>query len=253
MAKLPVIGITAGLMADQQDFGTIMRHRVSTNYSDAVLAAGGLPIIVPPQDGTIDAILDLVDGLIFSGGADIDPARYGETDVHPATYGISDERDRFELDLLEAAVARDLPVLCICRGIQVLNVALGGTLVQDIGDQIENPLTHRQQEMGLGDLDTSHDVTLSPGSLAERIFEKGTIPVNSLHHQSLATPAPSVRVEGVTSDGVIEAVSVPSCSFVLGVQWHPELLYTSIPDQLKPFESLVAAARTAKLAPASIP
>lgn len=243
MAKSPIIGITAGLMTDEQDYGTVTRHRVSADYSEAVLAAGGVPIILPPQDGTVDSILDVVDGLIFSGGADIDPALYGDTDVHPATYDISAERDRFELDLMRAAVERDLPVLCICRGIQVLNVALGGSLVQHIDDQIAQPLTHRQHEAGIMGNKASHDVTFIEGSLAAQVFESNGVAANSLHHQSLATPAESVRVEGVTSDGVIEAVSVPSCSYVLGLQWHPELLFKTMPDQLKPFEALVAAAR----------
>lgn len=252
MTKAPVIGITAGLMLDPQEHEIVVRHRVSANYSEAVRAAGGLPIILPPQEDTIPEILDLVDGLIFSGGADIDPALYGETEVHPTTYDISAERDRFEIDLLNAAVARDLPILCICRGVQVLNVALGGTLIQDIGDQVNLPLAHRQQELGLSNGETSHEVSLSAGSLSECVFETKTLAVNSFHHQSLATPAPSVRVEGVTSDGVIEAVSVPACSFVLGVQWHPEMLFGSIPDQLKPFEALVAAARMRHQMPISI-
>src|SRR5690606_3478125 len=128
-------------------------------YSEAVLQAGGLPIILPPQDGTIAQLLDLVDGLIFSGGADIDPARYGESDVHPMTYDISDERDRFEIELLKGAVERDMPVLCICRGIQVLNVALGGSLIQHIDDQVDRALPHRQHEVGIMGSDSSHDVT----------------------------------------------------------------------------------------------
>ncbi|HET9660322.1 MAG TPA: gamma-glutamyl-gamma-aminobutyrate hydrolase family protein [Thermomicrobiales bacterium] len=252
MVKSPVIGITAGLMTEEQDYGTVTRHRVSADYSEAVLAAGGLPIILPPQDGTIDAILELVDGLIFSGGADIDPALYGDTEVHPATYDISAARDRFEIDLMKGAVARDLPVLCICRGIQVLNVALGGSLVQHIDDQIEESLTHRQQEAAIAANQPSHQVTLVEGSLTARVFDAAAIPVNSFHHQSIAAPANQVRVEGVTGDGVVEAVSVPSCRFVLGVQWHPEMLFKSVPEQLKPFEGLVTAARAALPEPAGV-
>lgn len=252
MAKPPVIGITAGLMTEEQDYGTVTRHRVSADYSEAVLAAGGLPIILPPQQGTTDTILDMVDGLIFSGGADIDPALYGDTEVHPATYDISSERDRFELDLMNGAIERDLPVLCICRGIQVLNVALGGSLVQHIDEQVEGPLTHRQQEASIAANKPSHEVTLVEGSLTAQVFDAQTIPVNSFHHQSVATPATRVQVEGVTTDGVVEAVSVPGCRFVLGVQWHPEMLFKAVPDQLKPFEALVSAAMAETREPVAV-
>lgn len=244
MTRTPVIGITAALISEEQDYGTMQRHRVSADYSEAVLQAGGLPIILPPLDGTCESILELVDGLIFSGGADIDPARYGDTEVHPKTYDISDERDRFEIDLLSAAVVRDVPILCICRGIQVLNVALGGTLIQHIDDTVSEPLAHRQHEVGIVGNESSHEVAFIEGSLSAEVFESSTLSVNSLHHQSLAQPAAQIRVEGISSDGVIESVSVPGCRFVLGLQWHPELLFKTMPDQLKPFESLVAAARS---------
>jgi putative glutamine amidotransferase len=252
MARNPVIGITAGLMTEQQDYGLMRRHRVTADYSEAVLAAGGVPIILPPQDGTFGQILEIVDGLIFSGGADIDPARYGETEIHPATYDISEERDRFELELMNMAVKLDLPVLCICRGIQVLNVALGGSLVQHIDDRIERPLTHRQHQAGIMGTEPSHDVTFLEGSLAAEVFAAPAVTVNSLHHQSLATPADTIQIEGFSSDGVIEAVSVPSCRFVLGVQWHPELLFKSMPAQLKPFEALVEAARIGAAEPVGV-
>ncbi len=243
VAKSPVIGITSALIAEEQDYGLMYRHRVSADYSEAVLQAGGLPIILPPQDGTIAQLLDLVDGLIFSGGADIDPARYGESDVHPMTYDISDERDRFEIDLLKGAVERDMPVLCICRGIQVLNVALGGSLIQHIDDRVDRALPHRQHEVGIMGSESSHDVTFKAGSLSAEVFGSSSVPVNSLHHQSIAAPAELVQVEGVSSDGVIESVSVPGCRFVLGLQWHPELLFKTMPEQLQPFEALVAAAK----------
>ncbi len=252
MARSPIIGITAGLMTDQQDYGLVTRHRVTADYSEAVLAAGGVPIILPPQDGTVDAILDIVDGLIFSGGADIDPALYGDTEVHPATYDISAERDRFEIELMNSAIQQDIPILCICRGIQVLNVALGGSLVQHIDDQVENPLAHRQQEAGFQGNESSHDVTFIEGSLSARVFESAGVAANSLHHQSLGTPATTVVVEGVTADGVIESVSVPSCSFVLGLQWHPEMLFKTMPGQLRPFEALVTAAKAESAAPIGV-
>lgn len=249
MAKRPVIGITTGLMTEEQDFGTVIRHRVSANYSEAVLAAGGLPIILPPQDVAIAEIVDLVDGLVFSGGADIDPNRYGVVDIHPTTYGISDERDRFELALLTMALERDLPVLCICRGVQVLNVTLGGTLIQDIPDQRESSLIHDQEKSGIASNATSHEVTLADGGLAAQVYGAGVIATNSFHHQALGEPAPGIQVEGTTSDGIIEAVSVPENTFVLGLQWHPEMLFAAIPEQIKPFEALIVAANARKTEP----
>jgi putative glutamine amidotransferase len=252
VARTPVIGITSALISEEQDYGTMHRHRVSADYSEAVIDAGGLPIILPPQDGTIAQIIEMVDGLIFSGGADIDPARYGESDVHPMTYDISDERDRFEIDLFNAAIEQDLPVLCICRGIQVLNVALGGSLIQHIDDAVAEPLPHRQHEVGIMGTESSHDVTFVEGSLSAEVFEAAALPVNSLHHQSLAAPGERVRIEGVSSDGVIEAVSVPGCRFVLGLQWHPELLFKTMPEQLKPFEALVEAARVVAAEPVAV-
>ncbi len=252
VARMPVIGITSALISEEQDYGTMRRHRVSADYSEAVLRAGGLPIILPPQDGTIDRVLELVDGLIFSGGADIAPARYGESDIHPMTYDISDDRDRFELDLCNAAVEQDMPVLCICRGIQVLNVALGGSLIQHIDDAVAGPLPHRQHEVGIMGTESSHDVAFVKGSLSADVFESLAVPVNSLHHQSVAAPAERVQVEGVSSDGVIEAVSVPGCRFVLGLQWHPELLFKTMPEQLKPFEALIEAAKAGVTEPVGV-
>lgn len=243
MTSLPVIGITAAIVDDPQDYGTMRRHRVSADYSEAVLAAGGLPVILPPLTGAIDGMLDLVDGLIFSGGADIDPALYGDSTVHPATYDISADRDRFEIDLMRGAIERDVPVLCICRGIQVLNVALGGTLIQHIDDGVESALPHRQHEVGYMADATSHEIRVEPGTLTAEVLGLGTLAVNSLHHQAIADPAPSVRIEALAQDGVIEAVSVPKCRFVLGLQWHPELLFEKAPAHARPFEALVAAAR----------
>lgn len=118
--------------------------------------------------------------------------------------------------------------------------------------QVENPLAHRQQEAGYQGNESSHDVTFIEGSLSAQVFESAGVSANSLHHQSLGTPADTVKVEGVTSDGVIESVSVPSCSFVLGVQWHPEMLFKSMPDQLRPFEALVAAAKAGVAEPVAV-
>lgn len=130
----PVIAITPSPSRGTLANGTFLRYSTASAYVAAVLAAGGFPVILPPQDDHAGPLLDAVHGLLLSGDGDVEPARYGAARVHATTYGVSPERDRFEIDLFQEAVARDLPVLGICRGIQVMNVALGGTLVQDIAD-----------------------------------------------------------------------------------------------------------------------
>src|SRR4051794_36218025 len=144
----PVIGITPSPKHQTSAAGDLERYAIAACYVNAVSAADGIPIVLPPQDDNIEAILELVDGLLFSGGADIDPTRYGDTHVHPKTYDIHPLRDRFEIDLIRGAIAKDIPVFCICRGIQVLNVACGGTLYQDVPDQFDAVIPHRQQEAG---------------------------------------------------------------------------------------------------------
>jgi putative glutamine amidotransferase len=131
----PIIGITPSAQTDMLAHGTFRRYVLSSPYVRAVEAAGGIPLILPPQGGNVESLTQVIDGLLLSGGADINPVRYGESSIHPETYGIDDERDRFELDLFDAMLQREKPVFGICRGIQVINVALGGTLIQDIASQ----------------------------------------------------------------------------------------------------------------------
>lgn len=252
MRRAPVIGITSGPDVEEAAYGTVHRYRLSSDYTRAVEAAGGIPVILPLHSDSISTLLDLVDGLLFSGGADLDPDRYQESDVHPETYGLDDERDSFELELMRAAVAADKPVLCICRGIQVLNVAFGGTLYQHIADQVADPLPHRQQLVGINGREASHPVRVTPGSRLESIYGVSEIPVNSLHHQSVREVGAGLSVDGVSSDGVIEALSLPSASFVIGVQWHPEMMQGNDLLQRKPFEALIAAARAGDREPAGV-
>jgi putative glutamine amidotransferase len=227
----PVIGITASqLRADNQDD----RERVSVprNYVDAVIAAGGVPLILPSQDDNYDSLFELVDGLLFTGGADIDPEVYGDEDVHPETYGIDARRDRFELALVNLAVERELPFFCICRGIQVFNVALGGTLIQDIPDQYSREIQHRQQHAGID---------------ASETYGSHQLSTNSLHHQSVKDPAPNLEIDARSPDGVIEAISLPSHPFALGVQWHPEMMFKAHAEHLAPFRALVEKSLDRKL------
>lgn len=251
MHAKPVIGITAAPVLDPQPSGVFERYRVTVGYVTAVLAAGGLPVVLPPQDGNIAQILDMVDGLLFSGGADLDPALYGDTEVHPDTYEISALRDRFELELLNEAIARDLPVLCICRGIQVLNVALGGSLHQHIPDHVDHSLEHRQSVSGIPVGDPAHQVEVLPDTLAATIFGTRQLNVNSYHHQSIRNLAAGLVLNAVSPDGVVEAVSLPGEPFVFGMQWHPELMFDQHDAQLRPFEAFVSAAANHKLAQVS--
>lgn len=244
----PVIGITPSLMRDTQPHGVFERYLLSANYPAAVLAAGGIPVVLPPQDDHAGALLARLDGLLLSGGADIDPAVYGDTDVHPTTYGISPLRDRFEFALLREALDRNLPILGICRGIQVLNVGLGGTLYQDIADQFGRELLHRQQDAGIEASEAGHTVTATDGGLLAEIYGSTTIATNSFHHQAVKSIAPDLVVEARSDDGLVEAVSLPGRSFVLAVQWHPEMIFERHPEHLRPFERLVAVATAASLA-----
>ena len=247
MHHKPIIGITPGPETIEADYGTVHRYRISTDYALAVEAAGGVPIILPLQSATIPTLLGLVDGLIFSGGADIDPIRYGDPVVHPTTYGIDQGRDEFELELITDAIRADMPVLCICRGIQVLNVAFGGTLIQNIAGESPGAGMHRQYTAGISADQPVHDVQVTPGSLLEYVYGAKSIPTNSLHHQSVKEIGADLVLDGETEDGIVEAISCPGASFVLGVQWHPEMMHKADPLQMKPFEALVAATKLASL------
>ncbi|MGE3796517.1 MAG: gamma-glutamyl-gamma-aminobutyrate hydrolase family protein [Thermomicrobiales bacterium] len=245
MTRSPVIGITSGPEIEEAVYGTVRRYRLSSDYTIAVEAAGGTPIILPLRSQSIPALLDLVDGFLFSGGADINPSLFGDDSVHRETYGVDKERDTFELELMRAAIAADKPVLCICRGIQVLNVAFGGSLWQHIADDIANPLTHRQFHDGIPADRPSHAVQMTPGSLLESVYGPAPLEVNSLHHQAVREPGAGLKIDGVAPDGVIEAMSVPDATFVLGVQWHPEMMQRVDERQQRPFSALIEAATAA--------
>lgn len=241
--RKPLIGITPSPTSEDFDHGTFQRYALSRNYSEAVEAAGGIPLILPPQQGNVPELLDILDGLILSGGGDVRPSRYGDDDVHPTTYGVHDLRDEFELALAQGAIARDTPMLCICRGIQVLNVALGGTLIQDVADQYSAQIEHRQQRNDIPAAEPSHTVTVEPGSLLSRVYGASTIETNSFHHQALREIAPPLRVVGHAPDETVEAVEHPTCSWLLAVQWHPEMMFRAHDEHLRPFLALAAAAQ----------
>lgn len=247
----PVIGITPSPTDDKLPHGTFRRYAMASTYTEGVEAAGGVPVILPPQDGNVDEILDRLHGLLFSGGGDIDPRRYGVDDIHSKTYGIDELRDSFELDLFRGAIERDMPIFCICRGIQVANVALGGTLIQDIASEVGDEIEHGQSHAGFGAGDKSHPVRVESGSRLQEIYGSSEIGTNSHHHQALKDVSPELRVIARAPDGIIEAVDRPASTWFLGVQWHPEMMFRAHPEHLKPFQALVQAAesRIARAAP----
>jgi putative glutamine amidotransferase len=221
MSPRPVVAVTA---TSEIINGAPPRVRLNVAYVRALEAAGLVPLVVPPLADPSRAarVLAAVDGLVLSGGEDVDPARYGAA-RRPECGEPHAGRDATELALVEAARARRMPTLAICRGVQLLNVALGGTLVQDLPAERPSELRH---EAG-GDRDArTHDVAVDPGTLLGTALGTTRLAVNSFHHQALDRVAPSLRAVARASDGVIEGVEgdEPSDWWVLGVQWHPEEL-----------------------------
>jgi putative glutamine amidotransferase len=216
------------------------------DYIESVKRAGGEPVVLEPGDDPAQS-LDRVDGLLLSGGLDVDPALYGEA-AHPSTV-VDLDRDKFEVPLSRDAIARDLPVFAICRGVQVLNVAAGGTLVQDIPSAIESELDHSIQEPKHA---PAHDVRITPDTvLASTLGDSphlDTCTVNSRHHQAVAQVAPSFVVSAVSTDGIVEAIERPESQFCVGVQWHPENFWrTGEFDWL--FDAFIRAARNQSARP----
>jgi putative glutamine amidotransferase len=222
--------------------------QVNRSYVDAVVRAGGLPLILPVLDpADADQVLQTVDGLLLTGGGDVEPLHYGATAV-PEVHGIDPGRDAFELALVPAAAAAGIPVLGICRGAQVLNVAMGGTLVQHLPDVSDRPHCLRDRSG-----EPVHDVGIEAGTRLAGLAGVDRLPVNSLHHQAVDTLGSGLRAVAWADDGVVEAIE-GVWSRMLGVQWHPELL-PGHPAHDGLFRWLVAEAdvAVAAIAPAVVP
>jgi putative glutamine amidotransferase len=215
VARRPVIGITTYLTFARFGVWEEDAALIPAAYVRAVEAAGGRALLVPPSMEGIDETLDALDGLLFSGGSDLDPEIYGQ-EAHAATDGVVPERDRAEIALLEAALERDMPVLAVCRGSQVLNVARGGDLVQHLPDVVGDE-KHKHTPGVFAD----HDVDLISGTRVQQILGDHA-PVKSHHHQGYGHHGEGLREAARANDGTIEALEDPSRRFALGVLWHPE-------------------------------
>ena len=227
----PVIGVTA--YAEEARWGVweAPAALIPLAYVSAVERAGGRPLLVPPSDDGIEETLAVLDGLLFSGGSDLDPETYG-AEAHPETNGVRAERDQAELALLEAALARDMPVLAVCRGSQVLNVALGGDLVQHLPEIVGHE-RHKHTPGVFAD----HDVEVLPGTKLQALVGDHA-PVKSHHHQGYGRLGAGLREAARAEDGTVEAIEDPERRFALGVLWHPEA-----GEDAALFEALVEEAR----------
>lgn len=240
----PLIGITTYGRNHEDEF------TLPAVYVEAVRRAGGIPLLITPGEERLDDLLAVLDGLILSGGGDLDPSHYSSSG-HPTIYMIDAERDATELELARKIVASGAPTLCICRGMQVLNVALGGTLVEHLPDVVNGTIDHRHEP----DKPTAHTLTILPETQLAGLLQPGEIHGASWHHQAIRTVAPGLTVTAQADDGTIEAVEDPNHPWLIAVQWHPEMTAGSDPRQQLLFDAFIAAAaqrtRTQKETPAA--
>lgn len=239
-ARRPTIGVTPDYAwGDSQRPAA---YELKVPYADAVFRAGGLPLVLAYTEdpSCIDSYLERISGVVVTGGAfDISPELYGES-AGKGMGLIKEGRTRFEASLLRAALERNLPVLGICGGMQLLNVVAGGTLVQDIRRELANAAEHEQAH---DRTQPQHPVDVKDGTLLSELIGSGQVMVNSTHHQAVKKAGEKVVVSAVAPDGVPEAIELPSYAFALGVQWHPELLLNTVPLHLGIYRGLVHRAR----------
>lgn len=244
--RRPVIGIATQTLPAKAGGDLpncwIMGHR----YVEALRSVGGIPWLIPllPHDpDTMNAVFEKLDGVFLTGGVDVDPSRYGES-RHPKC-GVTDpDRDAIELMLLAHATATNKPVLAVCRGIQILNVARGGSLYQDVGAMVPAALKH--DHFPTTDQPSrsylAHDISVNADSLLGNILGDPVVSVNSMHHQAIKELAPGLRATAFAPDGIIEAVEATDHRFLVAVQWHPEELSDSQPGMKRLFTEFAAAA-----------
>jgi putative glutamine amidotransferase len=237
--KPPLIGVSTSITVDRQP----ERAHVNTAYLRAIQGAGGIPVLLPPPiDGeALTGLWPRLDGLVLTGGGDIDPRHFGE-ERHPATCEVSGARDVLEIGLVHRALEDDVPLFAICRGLQVVNVALGGSLHQDIADQMRSPIQHSQTAPR--DQPTHRVKVTGEGTRLGKILAALELEVNSMHHQAIKTLGRGLREVARASDGIVEGLELADADrFVVGVQWHPEELVARDPAARHLFAALVGAAR----------
>lgn len=222
MKKKPLIGVT--LDSEQSGgYATVPWYALRKNYCDAIGTYGGIPLCLPYHHESINVYVDMIDGLVITGGGfDIPPEMYGHTDIHP-TVKLNRPRTDFEFALTKACFEAGKPLLGICGGMQLINVVFGGTLIQDIPSLMDQCLEHKQK----APYDrTTHPIIIEPSSRFHSIIQQSEINVNSVHHQAIASVAPGFFVNATAPDGIIEGIEHPD-AFCMGLQWHPEYETTS--------------------------
>jgi putative glutamine amidotransferase len=234
----PLIGLTTSRFQTSSD---VPRIGTAEAYVQSVLNAGGIPVLIPPglPDERIRELGGRLNGLLLTGGGDIDPARFRGR-PHPRVYDVDGERDRLEIGLLHSAQETEMPFLGICRGLQLVNVGLGGSLYTDIADQHPDPLKHDCFD-GLPRTYLAHAVQIAEDTRLAQILQAPVLKVNSLHHQGVERVAPGLKVSALAPDGLVEGLELPGHPFGLAVQWHPEWLQEHAPMRAL-FQAFVAAA-----------
>jgi putative glutamine amidotransferase len=238
----PIIGVTSQPKPTRGSSGDLDSHVIGHTYTDAVLRAGGLPVVLMPvPNENVPAIIDRLDGLVLSGGGDIGPQRYGE-EPHPTVRRVNAERDEFEIALTRAALEHHLPVLAICRGLQIVNVAFGGTLIQDI-PSTTGSIDHTV--IGHAVYDGHQPVVVESNSLIAKATGATDLMVNSIHHQAVKDLAPGFRAVAWAGDGIIEGIEHEDERWpLLAVQWHPEYLSSNSDEAShRLFEGFIDSAR----------
>jgi putative glutamine amidotransferase len=228
----PLIGITTNGRWE-------MYYKLRVEYVDTTRRAGGIPVMLPPGEPDLDELLSRLDGIIFSGGLDVDPRLYRGQDVHETLSRIDYERDETESRLIRKLMALELPMLFICRGIQMLNVVLGGSLLSHVPDTVGEEILHRLPDKG----STPHRVFVEPESRLAKIMGQANVSTASWHHQAVREVADGFNIIARAPDGIIEALELPDRPGLVAVQWHPELTAENDPSQQRLFDWLVNAAR----------